>query len=166
MKNILALLFIALITSSCTDSSVENEQSATNSPLHTSYLILSIKNTNGDKLLTNGTFAREDVLVEYKRNNEFIPMEFNYCNPDKSDLFLSDPMNTMVGLINYRLTLPNQQVFYIDIEADINPDTPNTLYHNYVKKLYINNELVYEGNGDVLNNSCSGFLMFDLIINE
>lgn len=167
MKKILTFFLLCLLTIACSSSNEDEVKfDGDVAPSGSSQIVLSIVNTNGDKLLTNGKVNRYDVSVEYKKNDVFVPMEFDYCNPDQSDIVLFDQVLGFRGITNYKLTFPNQQVYYIDVEIDFVPTTSDRNFTYFVKKVYVNNEMIYEGNESASGNKCHGHLMLDLIINE
>lgn len=170
MKKIITFFLLSLFTIACSSSNEHEIKSETPPPSIDSNIVLSIVNTNGDKLITNGTINRDEVSIEYKKEDVFVPAESSFCNSDQSDVLLFSDVHKFMAkqgrITNFKLTFPNQQVYYIDVELDSIPPTSSGNIKVFIKKVYVNNEMIYEGNESASGNKCSGFLMFDLIINE
>ncbi len=171
MKKVLTFLLASVFAVSCSDSNEGNN--ATPPPYEDSAIVLSIVDANGEKLMSNGTINRDDVVIEYKKGEEYVPALNHYCSPDLSDFTLYDYTYFLEGqlekVINFRLTFPDQQVVYADVIHGYIPREETNIHSSmiYVKKVYINNELIYEGDVSTIGDRCNdSFLKFDVIVNE
>lgn len=170
MRKFLVFL-LPMFTIACSDS---NEgRNAVPPPYSDANIVLSIVDANGEKLMTNGTINREDVVIEYKKGDDYVPAESDFCSQDLSDFLLYGNTYFLQGqeefINNFRLTFPNQQVVYADVHFDFIPytETGTGSSITYIKKVYINNELVYEGDLSTIGDRCNNmFLKFDVILNQ
>lgn len=160
MKNII-YLFFSIFLLSCSDTD-EVQPYAMN---RNTNIAIQVLNENGEKVLINGEVNREDVIIQYKKDNTYLPKESTWCNDDKSDFLLADEVYGIQGTTSYKLTFPNQEVFYVDVTI---AKEPGDNLHWFITNVKINDTIVFEGDKSEQGSYCENGagLQIDLVLNQ
>lgn len=168
MKKIITIICGILLLSCSEDNEVNNESSSVLiQPVSVEF---TIKSQTGEKLLTDGTLNRNEIIIKeekndgsYEVNNELLSL---FCENDLSGIYLESTKATNANSYTkkYKIELPNQQEYNIEMDVQ---KTPNQYtLHWYLKTVRVNSQVIFEGDENQPGEYCHSTLKLDLIINE